>query len=290
VIMDDGSNTRSHNGADAQNHWDDLAAKRRVENADEVASLGLYGSSLLYDGYRARAEEKIVYSFLPEIKPTWRVLDVGCGPGRWTVPFARKCAHVTAVDFSNEMISIARRQCEKAGIVSKLDFHQQRIEEISSDSVGGPFDLVLLMGVLQYVPETLIESTIARLAACLKPGGLLIHRETRSPQLKERIYRDESGREIMRSFYKPFSLYCRHFESNQLRLLSRRSIIPPSLAYSLYSRIMKSKEGIPEGAFLKSLLALHEKIIDPLWRLFPGFLWFVNSRRETDQAIALYQR
>lgn len=46
------------------------------------------------------------------------VLDIGCGPGRMTVPLARRVKEVYAVDFSASMIDICKRNCENAGITN----------------------------------------------------------------------------------------------------------------------------------------------------------------------------
>jgi SAM-dependent methyltransferase len=48
--------------------------------------------------------------------PTDTVLDVGCGPGRITVPMARRAASVTAMDSSEKMLDECRANCARAGV------------------------------------------------------------------------------------------------------------------------------------------------------------------------------
>lgn len=46
------------------------------------------------------------------------VLDIGCGPGRMTIPLARRTAHVYAIDFSQAMVDICRENCGNAHVTN----------------------------------------------------------------------------------------------------------------------------------------------------------------------------
>src|ERR1051325_5735313 len=104
----------------AQAYWESFAAGRQSGSEADTAGLALYGTCPIYDTYRHRAECIAVNSLLSTPSPTWRVLDIGCGPGRWTLPFAQCCASVVAVDFSENMLAHAKRRCEKAGVAQKV--------------------------------------------------------------------------------------------------------------------------------------------------------------------------
>ena len=92
-------------------------------------------------------------------------LDVGCGAGLLAEPFARLGARVTAVDAAPELIEVAKQHAEGQGLA--IDYRAVGVE-----SVGGKFDLVTSMEVIEHVadPQSFIHSLAARLA----PGGLLI--------------------------------------------------------------------------------------------------------------------
>ena len=92
-------------------------------------------------------------------------LDVGCGAGLLAEPLARMGAEVTAVDAAPELIEVARDHAAGQGLA--IDYRA-----VSVESVGGKFDLVTAMEVIEHVadPQTFIDDLAARLA----PGGLLI--------------------------------------------------------------------------------------------------------------------
>ncbi|HEY3319135.1 MAG TPA: class I SAM-dependent methyltransferase [Planctomycetota bacterium] len=272
--------------------WDAFAAAQNSECSAVEASLALYESCPIYNAYRDRSECIAIQSLIPRLSPDWRVLDVGCGVGRWTLPLAQACKEVVAIDFSEQMLHHARRRCEAACVGSKCQFKQGRLEELDPQAMGKPFDLVLVVGVLHYLPETALPNVIARISACVAPRGLLLHREKRARRMLETQHTDPNNKTAMRSFYKPFDTYRAAFSEHGMQLIDKRSIIPPSVAYSVYSRLFPpGKVPAPLGGVpLRALLWAHERIIDPLWRVTPGLLWWVNSRRATDQVAVLYRK
>ena len=76
-----------------------------------------------------------------------KILDVGCGPGIYTLYFAQNGARVTAVDISQNMIELARKNLSKAGVENvKLisgDFLKYEFRDI--------FDYTLAIGVFDYI-------------------------------------------------------------------------------------------------------------------------------------------
>jgi len=278
---------------DGQAFWDSFARSRQPADEKETAALALHGFCPIYDSYRDRAERIAVRALIPRIDPNWRVLDIGCGPGRWTVPFAAAGANVTAVDFSPAMLEHARKNCEAAGVSSRVQFKSGQLEKLDADALGGPFNLVLAMGVIQYVPNDQLPNIAERIAECVNPGGHLLHRETFAPHAFTREAEVQASGVKIVSHYKSFEEYRSTFEANGLRFTTRRSIIPPSLALSLLTRFfpceLNARNSFGRG-LLRAAIALRENIFDPLCRLSPELLWRVNSRRPTDQGAVLYTR
>jgi ubiquinone/menaquinone biosynthesis C-methylase UbiE len=88
------------------------------------------------------------------------VLDFGCGVGRVTLALARRATSVVGADVAESMLRLARTHVDAAGLTNvRLVKTDDRLS-----SIGGPFDLVHSVLVLQHVPTgrglTLIERLI----------------------------------------------------------------------------------------------------------------------------------
>jgi SAM-dependent methyltransferase len=89
-----------------------------------------------------------------------RVLDVGCGSGRFSVRLARRDWEAVGIDFAEEMIALARRRALEAGVGDRCHFEVADFLDWHDDV---PFDLALAIGVFDYVAEP--APLLARLAA-----------------------------------------------------------------------------------------------------------------------------
>lgn len=111
------------------------------------------------------AYEAMLADVAARLKPTDRVLEIGCGTGGTAIRLAPGVAQYTATDFSPEMVRIARAK-PAAGAVTF------RVADAASAFEGGPFDVICAFNVLHLVED--LPDTLARIHANLKPGGLLI--------------------------------------------------------------------------------------------------------------------
>jgi ubiquinone/menaquinone biosynthesis C-methylase UbiE len=79
------------------------------------------------------------------------VLDVGCGSGVYSVDFARRGARrVVGVDFSGNMLDLARREAEQHGVTQTCQFIQANFLDLSFPE---RFDVAIAMGVFDYLAE-----------------------------------------------------------------------------------------------------------------------------------------
>ena len=69
------------------------------------------------------------------------VLDLGGGPGQYTVEFARRGAHVTWRDVSARYLAMARAKATQFGVADRVDFSLGYMDE-SPSALPQPFDLV----------------------------------------------------------------------------------------------------------------------------------------------------
>jgi 2-polyprenyl-3-methyl-5-hydroxy-6-metoxy-1,4-benzoquinol methylase len=88
-----------------------------------------------------------------------RVLDVGCGSGRYSVELARRGAEVVGIDPAPAMIRIATAAAGGAGVGDRCRFVQA---DFLSWQHPEPFDIGLAIGLFDYVE--LPERFVSRLA------------------------------------------------------------------------------------------------------------------------------
>ncbi|MBQ4425591.1 MAG: class I SAM-dependent methyltransferase [Lachnospiraceae bacterium] len=138
---------RTHYNADPQKEWDRLQKKHPYEK---------YITTHMMDRY---------------MKPGDTILDIGGGPGQYSVHYARQGHAVTLLDLSEENVRFAKKKARQYGV--KITALPGNALDLSGFA-DGSFDAVFLMGPLYHLMEE--ESRLQALheaARVLKPGGYL---------------------------------------------------------------------------------------------------------------------
>jgi len=79
------------------------------------------------------------------------VLDIGCGPGHYSVELARRGAkRVLGADFAEGMLQISRQAAQRANVSKVCTFEQANVLE---HSFTEKFDYVIAMGFMDYMEE-----------------------------------------------------------------------------------------------------------------------------------------
>ena len=105
------------------------------------------------------------------IRPGDFVLDIGGGPGRYALHFAKKGCHVTLADLSPGNIALAREKAKELGV--SIAAHAKNCLELEELSLG-EFDHVFLMGPLYHLLEEADRVRAVEVALShLKKGGNL---------------------------------------------------------------------------------------------------------------------
>ncbi len=130
--------------------------------------------------YDAMADPELVKLEMPFLEWAFRehgraktrdLLDVACGTGRHSIPFAEIGLRVTGVDLSPDMLAMARKKAEALNL--KVSFGVADMRKLRFD---GKFDaLVCMNSAFNYM---MTDDDAARAArrfhAALKPGGVAV--------------------------------------------------------------------------------------------------------------------
>jgi 2-polyprenyl-3-methyl-5-hydroxy-6-metoxy-1,4-benzoquinol methylase len=85
-----------------------------------------------------------------------RVLDVGCGSGRYCIAFAQRgAAHVVGIDYAPAMLELARRHAAAEQLSEVCEFRQAEFPNGVGD--GERFDCATAMGYFDYVADAAVH-------------------------------------------------------------------------------------------------------------------------------------
>jgi SAM-dependent methyltransferase len=111
---------------------------------------------------------------LPDDRPL-RVLDVGGGHGAYSMALAKRHPRLTATVFElPRVVPIAREIIAQAEMAERVSVQEG---DFQRDDLGNGYDVALVFGVLNGESEAGRAALIARVHACLKPGGRIVIRE-----------------------------------------------------------------------------------------------------------------
>lgn len=136
-------------------------------------SRGVLGIDQRFNVHKILGKNNINENFVKEISPFLNkkkvVLDLGCGPGAFSISIADKCKMIYSIDIVKDFVISAQQNAlyyKKNNIITKF----QANEKIPAKS--NFFDVVLLVDVLHHVEN--IDDFLIEIKRVLKTNGYLI--------------------------------------------------------------------------------------------------------------------
>jgi SAM-dependent methyltransferase len=108
-----------------------------------------------------------------------RVVDVGCGPGRYTLYFARRGFQVDAFDQSPIAVELTRAALQVAGLEARLKIASMT-ERFPYESSS--FDASVAIRVIQYATVREMAILTREMRRVTRPGGLIYVQTGVTPQ------------------------------------------------------------------------------------------------------------
>jgi len=152
---------------------------RRISEAHQQAFVGMESARAYAEEARSPFMRKgygVVVEEISRLEVTGKFLEIGPGPAVLTTMVAQAIpeAHITAVELSPAMITVAREQVEGEGLRDRIALVEGDADDTGLLEQLGQFDLVYSMYSLHHWddPETVIKNLLRSAAP---EGILLIH-------------------------------------------------------------------------------------------------------------------
>lgn len=129
--------------------FDREAARFPIVHQEDASWLSRLGNTLFRRSLRLRYDR-----VMAECAGTngARVLDIGCGPGTYSIALAQTGAQsVVGIDLAPGMVEIAQKRATQAGVGRRCEFVVSSMDDYEATS---PFDFVIAMGIMDYIEET----------------------------------------------------------------------------------------------------------------------------------------
>lgn len=195
-------------------------------NSQTVKRFFNHTKNLMFDKEAASLEQKAVLEIINDI-PNKRVLDLGCGDGRYS-EVIRDYDYYEGVDFSDSFIAIGKKRNENNFICADV------VDYLSEQR----FNIILLIGVITYLEDKNVKKLNQNIQKMLLDGGVVILRSvTLKDKGNNKIYYD-SGRWKNLLRFKPRYQIIRRTKKAELDLFNglKASVVSDikGTSYTLY--------------------------------------------------------
>jgi ubiquinone/menaquinone biosynthesis C-methylase UbiE len=150
----------------AEEYW-----TKRVSDVDQLAAVLSRGLPAYVNQAYSRWETATVLGSLTSWEGS-RVLDLGCGVGRMTVPLVAAGAKVTAFDNSQKMLDLCAENLERAGLGGRANLQKGSARELPFEA--GSTDVICCLGVLEHLPADVRQVALEEMTRVTAADGLIL--------------------------------------------------------------------------------------------------------------------
>lgn len=105
-----------------------------------------------------------------------RILDVACGIGRWADAIKEEIAEYCGLDFSGELVEIAKKRNKK----ENFDFFEgsaNEIVDVLEKNGKGKYNIALMIGILVYLNDDDVEDSFRQMEQSCEKNTVICIRE-----------------------------------------------------------------------------------------------------------------
>ena len=105
-----------------------------------------------------------------------KILDMACGIGRWADVFPNDITEYCGVDFSEELIKIAKQRNQR----NNYRFYKcvvNEIEQTLREYNKGKYNVILIMGILLYLNDNTLPEAFEQIERCCLEQAVICIRE-----------------------------------------------------------------------------------------------------------------
>ena len=99
-----------------------------------------------------------------------RLLDIGCGTGQLVVEAAKQGYYSKGIDYSESMI----KHCVDNAVEAQVAAEFENTSIFDASGQDNSFDLISAIGLIEYIPQTLLDSFFHKVDALLASNGKLL--------------------------------------------------------------------------------------------------------------------
>lgn len=118
--------------------------------------------------------ERVHRDIAARLNPGDQVLDVGCGTGALAILLAHKVNHVTGIDISPPMLSVAAQRLKEEGLDSQVTIREMGAVDLDTAFPDASFDAVVSTLVFSELSDDEIVYCLTEIRRVLRPGGQLL--------------------------------------------------------------------------------------------------------------------